>query len=75
MQYLLGATTSSISSYLRRGPNGFYIVLARREAVRFIEGCIVEDIGGGVVAVKTTSRAKIVKVVRSLMRRNLLIQT
>lgn len=43
--------------------------------MKFIEGCIVEDIGGGVIAVKTTSRAKIIKVIKNLMRRNLLIYT
>jgi len=63
------------SSYLRRGPNGFYIVLARREAVEVIDGCIIEDIGGGVIAVKTRSRAKIVKVIKILKRRNLLVPT
>jgi hypothetical protein len=38
-----------------------------------IDGCIIEDIGGGVIAVKTRSRDKIVRVIKILERRNLLV--
>jgi hypothetical protein len=44
-------------------------------ALEVIDGCIIEDIGGGVIAVKTRSRDKIVRVIKILERRNLLVPT
>jgi len=57
-----------------RSPDGYYIILARPEAARELEGLeglIIEE-AGGVLLVKTRSRSAALKVYRRLAARGLL---
>jgi hypothetical protein len=58
-----------------RSPDGYYVILARPEAARELEGhegLIVEDIGG-TLCIKTRSRSMALKLYRRLAMRGLLL--
>ena len=58
-----------------RSPEGYYVILARPEAARELEGLegLVVEEAGGVLLVKTRSRSAALKLYRRLAARGLLM--
>ncbi len=72
---LIGHFGYSVLMLGRRDPQGYYVIIADKRAVRLLRGNVeVEELGGDLVVIRVKSRSKALRIYRRLRSLGILVE-